>query len=390
MKLGLYCSPLGGVTPPFGHSRKEVVTAAIIAGAATVAAAAGTAISNASSVSATNKANKQITEDTNATNLQIARETNEMSQHQFNKNMEWLQTQFAKEREYALEDREYNSIENQVNRAVAAGINPSAIIGNGSAAHQTTPVSSVGAPSQSNFQAGYAQASHAEPTTFDFSGLSEGIGHAVDAYYQNKLVKASSEKANYDTQIASANAATQLWENVERIQNMIADTDYKISQSGVSKEQKNNLIKQREMLEEDLKFARDSYHHRMKQLETGNALMDAQASKTRREERYIDFEQALAVKRLEIDSALAKSNIQLNSAQLSQLIMNLGKIAAETDDIKSDTALKKIQKEVIKAAEFEKKGKRNILHNSELMRRIHATSRYIQDIIFGEIFHFIK
>lgn len=386
MKLGLYCSPLGGIMPPFGHSRKEAWIVPVVMAASAVF----DGVMNSVGQNKANNANMDAVNATNATNLQISRETNAMSQQQFDRNMQWAQQQFSTQREFALEDREYNSIENQVRRALAAGINPSAVVGNGSAAHSTTPVSSVGLPSQSNFQAGYAQAGHVEPLEYDFTGLRESVGHAMDAYYENRLKQANTRKTNADAQTAEINNLTQHLKNLAELRKTMAQIDREIADKNTSEAQRDKLIKDKEQIQQFIDEQNETFGLRKQRLEKGNALLDRQGQKIDRDIQHIDFEERIATRRLDIESALAMSNIQLNSGQLSQLIMNLGKIAAETDDIKSDAALKKIQKEVVKAAEYEKQGKRNILHNSELMRRIHATSRYLQDVIFGEIFHFIK
>lgn len=292
MKLGLFVSPLGGIAPPFGHSEKGMaVTAALIGAGAALAGGIGSNIANGISTS-----------NTNQTNMEIAKMNNETSQKQYEETMKWLQEQFYKQRQFSLEDRSYNSIGQTVQRALAAGINPSAIVGNGQSQGQS--VSSVGAPSPS-----VLQAPHIMPQHFDFTGLSEGIGRAVDAFYENRLRQKQAEGLEYDNQIKAATAATAFWREMQQIRNLMADTDEKLSRLPKNSAEYQETLARKESIERDLWERIDNYNERRKQLENSNKLMA-------RQEQHIGVEEAQAWTEIGIKRALANSQIQLNSENL--------------------------------------------------------------------------
>ena len=116
----------------------------------------------------------------NKTNLQIARENNQAQREMFHEQMAYNTDMWNKQ-------NQYNLPVNQVQRLLAAGINPAAVYGNGtmSEAGQLT------APNAPNLQQ-----SHVSPYEFDFTGVSQ----AVNAYYQNQLINAQKKKTNAETQ----------------------------------------------------------------------------------------------------------------------------------------------------------------------------------------------
>ena len=118
----------------------------IVAGAGSLL---GSIIGGSSSASAQDRANK--------TNLQIARETN-ASNEKIWQNQANYQTQMWNE------TNEYNSPQKQKERLLAAGINPSAVLGNGSMAE----ASNLSAPS-----ANPAVGAHVEPVNYA-AGISNG------------------------------------------------------------------------------------------------------------------------------------------------------------------------------------------------------------------------
>lgn len=333
MKLvSLFARPLGVDSTPFGHSEKSIASA-IIAGVAAVASSVIASAANSSSVSSTNAANLQAQADANATNKEIARETNEMSQAQFNSNMQWSREQFYKQREYALEDREYNSIQNQVQRAVAAGINPAAVIGNGSAAYSTTPVGSVGTPSQSNFQAAHMDAGHLDPVHYDFSGISEGVGHAIDAYQNSRLIDAQVENYRYDSQIKRADAATRLSENIARIRKIYSENQSLLASSNLSDATRMKIEADQRKIEQEMEYFEEVKDDLVRGVRLGNTRVE-------REMKHMDFEEMMEQYRVDIQRDLADSQISLNSANSALAIANEGKVAAERESIEYNNEVK--------------------------------------------------
>lgn len=330
MKLGLYCSPLGGVTPPFGHSRKEIGTLVALG---TLAVGVGSVIASSASQNSANNANLDMVRETNATNLQIARETNEMSQQQFNENMNWSKEQFGLQRQYALEDREYNSIQNQVKRALAAGINPSAVIGNGSAAHSTTPVGSMSLPSQSNFQTGYAQAGHVDPVNYDFSGISESVGHAYDAFNQSRLISANIDNMNADTQIKRHQDLTTVAEGLARVRKLYTENEVMLQNARLSEATRKKIEKEQEKIEQEMQYFEEVKDELVRGVRLGN-------NRVERETQHIGFKEMMEQYRVDIERDLADSAISLNSANSALAIANSGKAAAETAGIAYNNEVK--------------------------------------------------
>lgn len=387
MKLGVICSPLGGSQPPFGHSRKEAWVLPVVMAASAVF----DGVMNSVGQNSANNANMDAVNATNATNLQISRETNAMSQKQFDDNMQWAREQFASQREYALEDREYNSIQNQVKRALAAGINPSAVVGNGSAAHSTIPVSSVGLPSQSNFQAGYAQAGHVEPVEYDFTGLRESVGHAMDAYYENRLKQANTRKTNADAQTAEINNLTQHLRNMAELRKTIAQIDSEIADKNTSEAQRDKLIKEKEQIQQFIDEQNETFGLRKQRLEKGNALLDKEGQKIDRDIEHIDFEERLEESRLQIEAALAKSQIGLNSAQQGKFMEEIRLIGqqvttevAKGNNISADTIIKRIEAAILKVEE-EDKSSQHDFNSDSYRQKVREVATYVKDILFTNV-----
>lgn len=334
MKLGLFCCPLGGSQPPFGHSRIEIsLGAALAIGIGTAVAGTAGAIASSSSASSANEANKAMTEDTNKTNLQIARETNEMSAQQFDQNMQWSKEQFGLQRKYALEDRDYNSIENQVKRAIAAGINPSAVIGNGSASYSSHPVGAVGLPSQSSFQVPHMQAGHVDPVHYDFSGISEGIGHAVDAFQQSRLASANIDNINADTQIKRADSMTRLAENIARVRKLYTENEALLQSNKLSEATRKKIEIEQDEIKQQMEYFEEVKDDLAHGVRLGNTRVE-------REMQHMDFDEMMRMYELDMQRDLANSQISLNSASAALAIANGGKVAAETNGIAYNNEVK--------------------------------------------------
>lgn len=122
--------------------------------------------------------------DVNETNLQIARETNKA-------NREQLETQ----QQFALDmwnkEQEYNRLSNQVSRAREAGINPSAIIGNGSAEVAGQISDPAGNPMIGATMQAY------DPSR-SFSEVGNIAEQAINGYYQNRLLNSQVHKTEQE------------------------------------------------------------------------------------------------------------------------------------------------------------------------------------------------
>lgn len=165
--------------------------AAIMGGASLVSNIFG-----ASSVNKTNHANKEI-----------AQMNNEWSEKMMERQNLWNIDQFNREKEFSIENREYDSAPNQAQRFLDAGLNPSLMMGSGNAgsAASTPSGNSVGLPSSSS--------ATMQPFIPNFDGLGSAINDAMLADAQRRRMSAETEW--YKTQSTVA-----LAESTERVRDM--------------------------------------------------------------------------------------------------------------------------------------------------------------------------
>lgn len=114
----------------------------------------------------------------NRQNVALQRETNEQNYKIFKENQAWQEDMWNKQ-------NEYNLPENQVQRLLAAGINPSSVFGNGSA----TPAGAVGGVSSPTMHAPGVNPYQPQIDT----------GSAVNAYQQSQMITAQRKKLNAET-----------------------------------------------------------------------------------------------------------------------------------------------------------------------------------------------
>lgn len=125
----------------------------------------------------------------NSKNVAMQRETNAQNYQIFKENQAWNEDMWNKQNEYNLPEK-------QVQRLLAAGINPSAVFGSGSA----TPAGAVGSVSTPTMQA-----PRVNPYQPNFN-----VGDAVNAYQQSQILTAQKRKMNAET------AHTELVSEFER------------------------------------------------------------------------------------------------------------------------------------------------------------------------------
>lgn len=122
--------------------------------------------------------------DVNETNLQIARETNKANREQLESQQQFALDMWNKE-------QEYNRLSNQVSRAREAGINPSAIIGNGSAEVAGQISNPAGNPMIGATMQAY------DPSR-SFSEVGTIAEQAINGYYQNRLLNSQVHKTEQE------------------------------------------------------------------------------------------------------------------------------------------------------------------------------------------------
>lgn len=176
----------------------------------------------------------------NSTNIEIARMNNEAQ-------IKMLRNQQAYNEDMWNKQNEYNLPKNQVQRLLAAGINPSAVFGSGS----VSEAGQLTAPSMPALQQ-----AHVSP--YDFSG----IGDAVNSYYQNQLVNAEKKRTNAEEKHTEfltlqgskgLNSTLKFLENQAKKEGVLGD----IARS-------------------QLQYAQDSYYWNLKQLRNDVRAQDNQ------------------------------------------------------------------------------------------------------------------
>ena len=263
-------------------SRKMIdplVTAGIIAGAGSLI---GSIIGGSSSASAQDRANQ--------TNLQIARETN-ASNEKLWQNQANYQTQMWNE------TNEYNSPQKQKERLLAAGINPSAVFGNGSMAE----ASNLSSPS-----ANPAVGAHVEPVNYA-AGIGEGISNGLNAFFDSQLKTKEIERKGYENKILNI------------------DSIYKDRLSAQHLKYLENQAK-REGLLGDLARTDLAYYQAI----NGQRISQA-FSATRMQERQIkEIDEAIVNKQLQnrLSQVILKYQDRLSSANVRQLEMGIQQIKA--------------------------------------------------------------
>ena len=191
---------------------------------------------------------------TNNANKQIAQMNNEFNEKMLNKQMDYNKEMYqqqlgdqwsfyndAKENQWQMyeDTKEYNSASAQRERLEAAGLNPYLMMSGGNAGVATSnsaPTGSAPAGQGINIPT-------ASPYAADYSGLAEGVGHAIDVYNQIRLQKAqqgkiSAEENNIRIE-GKYKAASMIAEIANKMQNtksQAAKTALETIMTGVQKD----------------------------------------------------------------------------------------------------------------------------------------------------------
>lgn len=378
--LGLNFSPFA--------PKKKCIPLAVFAGAA-LAGMASAAMS-ADSQDSANRTNLKMTQDTNATNREIARETNAMQQAQFDANQTWLREQFYAQRAFDLENRDYNSIQNQVSRLMSAGINPAFGLGQSQGATATSSVSPVGATPQSNFQTGYAEAGHVDPISYDFSGIGEAVGHSVNAYYQNQLINEQTKGQQVSNDIARATAAVQVSKQIQELRNMQQDYRNKLSDRKLTDAQRMKIEADADMLDRQIAVFTNQMDALSKQPKLNNDLMLQQKENIKWSTEILKIEAS-------IKPALAASQIRLNSSQMAVLNEQVGLIANESKEsfargekVSAEIIGQRIRNSLEKIGLDRELQKWSVRQGSHGTKTLAAFTDYLGEVIFGSLRNLFK
>lgn len=310
-------SPCGN---PFAPHKKEIdpiVGAGIIMGVSSLLGS----LFSAGSQSSANKTNLSIAEsnlqaqrETNLTNQNIADKTNAM-------NRLMMQEQNAFNLDMWNKENAYNDPRAQVQRLLAAGINPASGLGQVSQASQLSSADWAGA--QASYNTAPQLNYHQNPINYDFSGVGNAMMQAV-GMKQSQMVSAS--QANYNN----------------------AKADYERASAMSRLQQEVNKAK----------FGTVEYDQAKRNLDLFNETYDAQkrasentAEMSDREIQRIDVE--IATKKIEqsIMSINEKWLDKMNSAQYNALVTGIKETYSRIAVNDSEAALKAAQTAVENARE---------------------------------------
>lgn len=304
--------PLGVDSTPIGQ-RKQI---AAPLGAALISAGAGLVgnLLGIGSQKAANETNLQATRETNKMNFQIAQEANRLSSEQFAQNMNWLKEQYYDTDSYARLRQNLSQ----------GGLNPALAYGSAS------PVGSVGQASPSAFHTAQMEAGHVDPISYD--SLSESVGSAINAFYDNQYKTVQTESTRLDNSGKKLDLEIRAIENRQKIDKMVVDLEN-------SKKQGKKTEKEIEEIEERIKGLRqqgrlfdDQYADLVEKPKKENRLLDMQGD---------SIEKDIEKKKIEnyLLPELLRSQINLNSAQRKSLIDNLQLIEPTIEKLKSEGKL---------------------------------------------------
>lgn len=372
MKLRCLFVPLGVDSTPIGQRKQLEALSA-------VGSALG-GLFNLFGQESANKANREMTEQTNKMNYQIASEVNQLSQQQFNQNMRWLREQYYDTDQY----------KRLVEASRKAGLNPALALGS------VSPVGSVGQSSPTSFHAAQMDAGHVEPLTFG-DGLSESIGHAVDAYYNNQLRQAETEKVSYDAQISRANAATQMRKNVAELRSMRLDNEQRMKNLKRSDKEYERLELENEQIDWSIKRMLTDWDETSKQLRYGNQLLQKQNENADAVTTGVKLDNALKRVELSFKPTLLSLGVKMSQSQIDLFLKQAALVAEQTHtefengQIANKKDFEQTLRNRLLEMEYSNKQFKDAVRNSSKGSRIvYWYADYFSDIIFGGVGKILK
>lgn len=305
---------------PFAPRKKEI---APLVGAALVAAAGSLISSGLSAVSqsSANKTNLGIAES----NLQAQRETNQANERIADRtnamNRLMMQEQNAFNLDMWNKQNLYNEPRAQVNRLLAAGINPASGFGKVTEAGQLSSADWAGA--QASYNTAPQLNYHQQPINYDFNGVGNAAMQAV-AMKQSQIV--SESQANYNNAKADFERASAQ----ARLQQAVNEAD----QGSVAKQQ----------AQRNLDLFNETYEAQRRATENTAEMSDREIQK-------IDVEIACAKIEQSILSINEKWLDKMNSAQYSALQAGIRETYSQIAVNNAEAGLKAAQQAVEKARE---------------------------------------
>lgn len=232
--------------------------------------------------------------EANETNLEIARQNNQAQRELFREQMAYNTDMWNKQ-------NEYNLPANQVQRLLAAGINPSAVFGSGS----VSEAGQLTAPNAPNLQQ-----AHVSPYDFDFSG----VGQAVNSYFQNQLINEQKKNISAETkhtEFLTLEGNKKLLPTLEFLQNQA-------KKEGVLGD----------IARSQLAYAQDSYYWNLKQLRNEVRAQDDQSRYMQKQAYNMELQNGLMEVQLAYQPKMSEAELRQYYLTGKQIQANIGLIMA--------------------------------------------------------------
>lgn len=302
----------------------------------------------------------------NETNLEIARQNNQAQRELFHEQMAYNTDMWNKQ-------NEYNLPANQVQRLLAAGINPSAVFGSGS-------VSEAGQLTAPN--APQLQRAEVRPFMPDF----DGVGQAVNAFFDNQIKSKTVESTGLDNQAKMIDLQfkmqhhyADLIEQKHRIDNIIADSHLK----GEQLEYYKNMS---EDLGLNIQKFKDSYELYIEREKLQNDVMKAQEGNLLADSTLKRAQSAFQNLVTSLYPTVTQYQLNVMSAQWTNLL-NDATLKCKQGKFADAQTVSQYLKNGLEAIEYEDK---NLLHSAKTKNRVSKTFFYSIDMIGDMIFRNLK
>lgn len=280
-----------------------------LAGALLNSSPVGAAVSGVAGIiggAMTNHSNEKMQRETNAQNYQIHQEQLAAARKQYEDEVAENRFLTQQARDWQLQDtqsdREYNSAKAQVQRFREAGINPYLAMygGAGSVASQSSPPPQGSNPSGSIPDAPQMVAPHNSPLPFDQlgAGITQAAGLGLQAIQQEN-----------DMTIAKAKLDNESAETFARIMKIGEENKY-------TRELVDKMQRDKEWLD---------YHWQQRSQRESLLTYSAKLQAKQQVQQMVktDLDMQLSVFMADLQHQLAKSGIQLNSAQAALALQNV-------------------------------------------------------------------
>lgn len=325
--------------------------------------------------SSTNKTNREIAEgnqaathEANLMNQQNVRETNALNRSIFDQNLLWQEKMWNKQ-------NAYNDPKAQVERLLAAGINPASV--------QSTPAGSVGSASAPTMQA-----AQVIPETLDYQQqrLNFGdLGSGLSAFFQNQLLNSQIKEKDVDTQIKkvqlqyqAANQIADLYEKRARVANLVEST----KTNSVERRKYESELKQIDM---QIGLFKDTYEELRSREKLQNDLLNEQKN---------NLVSDTQLKRIQsrYQNVVLEYYPQMTQAQLNVMSAQIGNIVQDTENKVRDGQLTDekrisqfIENGIKKLDLWEKEFKHGVNYGTHGTKTIKAFSDYVSGLILGNL-----